>query len=447
MEYTKTVVRNNWIPRNPHPRQKQFLVLADVLEVLFGGAAGGGKSEAVLMAAAQYLHVPGYSALLLRESFTDLMQPKALIPRSKEWWMQTDASWDGQGHRWTFPCEGGGFSTIGFGYLDRDDSVYQYQSAEFQFIGVDELTQHSEFRYRYMFSRLRKPKIGPLGSVPLRMRAGTNPGGKGHDWVKGRFIEPQTRQSGSVFVPSKLEDNPTLDADEYRMSLSHLDPVSREQLLAGDWDIVEGNLFQRPWFVLSKEPPAAKSTGQFCRYWDKAGTSGGGDYSAGVLMQRDKEGTFWVIDVIRGQWNYGQRERMIEQTAMLDRQRYGHVKIQIEQEPGSGGKESAERTVKMLAGFPVSAATVTGDKSVRASGLASQAFADNVRVLIRPWTQAFLDEMCVFPAGQHDDMVDAAAGAFNVLSGVPNVDLSNIRTSADAGRKSILDDLPEGVFG
>jgi predicted phage terminase large subunit-like protein len=211
---------------------------------MYGGAAGGGKSSAALMCAAQYVHVPGYSALLLRENFPDLNQADALIPRSKEWWKNTDAVYSERDRRWTFPTG----ATITFGYLDSDDAVYQYQGAAFQLVGIDELTQHTLRRYSYLFSRVRRPKTGPLSEVPLRMRSWTNPGGRGHGWVFNRFVDPKTRRPGAVFVPAKLEDNPSLDRDEYVKSLVHVDPVTRAQLLAGDWTAVEGGRFKAEWF-------------------------------------------------------------------------------------------------------------------------------------------------------------------------------------------------------
>jgi phage terminase large subunit-like protein len=250
------VVRNPWIPKTPWPhpingkigcgpflKQRQFLLHAHTREVLFGGAAGGSKSWALLMAAAQYVEVPGYAALLLRSSFPDLMQPGALIPVSKEWWYQRDidgrrAEWNSQSRRWTFPSG----ATITFGYLERDDDVFQYQGAAYQFIGFDEATQHTEARYRYLFSRLRRARSL---DVPLRMRATANPGGRGHEWVKKRFITDPER--GRVFIPSKMQDNPALDATDYIRSLSHLDPITRAQLLSGDWDAYAGGRFKREW--------------------------------------------------------------------------------------------------------------------------------------------------------------------------------------------------------
>ena len=200
---------------------------------------------ATLAAAAQYVDVPGYAALMLRENFADLNHPESWIPLSKSWWMNTGARWHSSERRWTFPSG----ATITFGYLERDDDVYQYDTAAFQMIGIDELTQHTEKRYTFMFGRLRRPKEGPLSRVPIRMRTGSNPGNKGHAWVKRRFIDPQTREPGAVFVSAKLEDNPHIDADEYRKkSLSKLDPITRAQREKGDWDAHEGGRFKREWF-------------------------------------------------------------------------------------------------------------------------------------------------------------------------------------------------------
>lgn len=149
------------------------------------------------------------------------------------------------------------------------------------------------------------------------------------------------------------------------------------------------------------------------RYWDKAGTEGGGAYTAGVLLGVDGDGRYWVLDVVRGQWGAPERERIIRQTADVDGR---SVPVWVEQEPGSGGKESAEATIRGLAGWSVSADRVSGDKSTRAEPLASQVDIGNLWLARGDWNRAFIDECATFPVGRYKDQVDACAGAFVKLT-------------------------------
>lgn len=229
-----------YIPHQPHLRQHVFLTL-DCFEAFYGGAAAGGKSDALLMAALQYVDVPGYAAILFRRTFADLRLPSALMARSHEWLTGTDARWNGAEHTWTFPSG----AKLAFGYLDTERDKYRYQSAEFQFIGFDELTHFQEDDYLYLSSRLRKPADGPLSMVPLRLRAASNPGGIGHRWVRRRYVEKLPRPDDPldtseacakrVFIPARLMDNPSINRDEYTRTLSILDPQTRKQLMDGDW--------------------------------------------------------------------------------------------------------------------------------------------------------------------------------------------------------------------
>ncbi len=225
LEASGAIGNAGFCPHEPTDRQKAFLEL-DCLEALYGGAAGGGKSDALLMAALQYVHIPGYSALLLRRTYADLALPEAIMDRSKTWLMGSGAQWNDRDKRWTFPSG----ATLTFGYLDNDRDRYRYQSAAFQFIGWDELTQFPESWYLYLFSRLRRLQGV---TVPMRIRGGTNPGGIGHKRVKKRFVDPAT--ATGPFVPSLLADNPHVDADAYRLALAQLDPTTRLQLEHGKW--------------------------------------------------------------------------------------------------------------------------------------------------------------------------------------------------------------------
>ena len=173
----------------------------------------------------------------------------------------------------------------------------------------------------------------------------------------------------------------------------------------------EGEMFQRGWFELVDATPAE---GTRVRYWDKAGTAGGGAYSCGVLMNRHQD-VYYVEDIIRGQWAAAEREKVIRQTAELDN-RTRRVVTWVEQEGGSGGKESAEATIRSLAGFVVKADKVTGDKITRAEPYAAQALAGNVKLKKAVWNAVYLDELTMFPQGTYKDQVDASSGAFNKLA-------------------------------
>lgn len=173
-----------------------------------------------------------------------------------------------------------------------------------------------------------------------------------------------------------------------------------------------GGLFKVDRIEIVQAAPA--NLAQVVRYWDKAGTEGGGAYSAGVKMARLRDGRFIVLDVIRGQWSALNRERMIRQTAEMDGT---SVPVWIEQEPGSGGKESAENTIRALAGFDVRAERPIGDKELRAAPFSAQVEAGNVLMLAGAWNKDFIDELRNFPVGKYKDQVDAASAAFAKLAG------------------------------
>lgn len=177
-----------------------------------------------------------------------------------------------------------------------------------------------------------------------------------------------------------------------------------------------GGTFPIDKFRFVPNAPTPSDVKKSVRYWDKAGTANGGKYSCGVLFHLLHDGQFVVSDVVRGQWSSWDRERMIANTAEKDYAAYGHaVEIWVEQEPGSGGKESAERTIAMLRGYKCYADKVTGSKETRAEPYAAQQQAGNIKLVSGKWTQLFVDEHEVFPSGQFMDQVDAAAGAFAKL--------------------------------
>jgi hypothetical protein len=236
-----------YCPQTPLPTQRRFL-LSQARELLFGGAAGGSKSSAVLMGALEYVDVPGYAAMIFRKTLADLSKPGALMDRAATWLRGSGARWNDRSKTWRFSSvtsEPG--ATLGFGFLDGPLDRYNYQGAELSYAGFDELTQIREVDYLYIHgSRMRR---GAESKIPVRTRAASNPGGVGHKWVQRRFgITPAGTQRAAwkdgarsvtaaqrPFIPSKLTDNTHLDAKSYLESLSELDEVTLAQLRDGKW--------------------------------------------------------------------------------------------------------------------------------------------------------------------------------------------------------------------
>lgn len=220
--------------------------------------------------------------------------------------------------------------------------------------------------------------------------------------------DPLGRKAGEALAPSRFSREALLEI--------MVDVGSR--VWAAEYQGVprpaDGDRFKREWFEIAvgQAPKAAARV----RYWDKAGTEGAGAFTAGVLIAHWK-GVFYVEDVVRGQWSAGERETIIKQTAQLDAQKYGRtgVTIWVEQEPGSGGKESAENTIRNLAGFKVYKEPVTGSKDVRMQPFEAQCEALNVKLVRGPWNHNFIEELIAIPGGTYRDQADAAAGAFNKL--------------------------------
>lgn len=281
-----TLKWTEFIPHEPTAKQLAFLSLPH-REAFFGGAAGGGKSDALLMAALQYVDVPGYSAILFRKTLSELKLPNSLLDRAHNWLSGKNCVWVAGEHKYLFPTklpsgEPGTPAVLAFGYIGQESAKQRYQSSEYQMIGFDEVTHHYEEDYTWMMSRLRKvaclthrtdpstgspiydptcPECSYKSQVPIRMRAASNPGSHGHQWVQNRFQispEPHPQEPGKLiylghnrdapFIPSFVRDNPYLDRVAYELQLDQLDPLTRAQLKDGDWGASADARFKRKWF-------------------------------------------------------------------------------------------------------------------------------------------------------------------------------------------------------
>lgn len=429
-----------YIPHTPTPKQAAFMLLENK-EAFYGGAAGGGKSDALLMCALQHVDIKGYSAIIFRKTYADLVKPGALIDRAKEWLFKfDDVRWDEKNKKFEFfrPTEHGRelISTLQFGYLENDNDRFNYQGGEYQFVGFDELTHISEVNYRYLFSRMRRLKGS---NIPLRVRGAANPpdtdDGK---WVYDRFVNPKTKEKDVVFIPAGLADNPFLDAEEYSKALDALDPVTRARLKEGNWEVQrKGNMFKRGWYEFVDAPPPNRRR---VRYWDMAATAidpkkakknKDPDYTVGVLMS-EANGIYYIEDIIHQRVSAQQTQELQRRTAIADGQ---WTRIREEQEPGSSGINLIQmKAQNLFRGYNYKGVSSTGSKIQRAEA-ASAASEQGLIKIVRGCrnVEAFFDEIETFPEGLHDDIVDAFDGAFNDLALAPK---ANIPEASQAVKES-----------
>lgn len=251
----------------PNPGQQERFLASSEREVGYGGAAGGGKSYAMLADAIRYGGTKNMRALLLRRNMPELLE---LIDKSRQLYplVFPGATFKEKDHRWNFPSG----ATLQFSFVEDDKDVYRYQGQSFTWIGIDEITHYpTPFVWNYLRSRLRSTDT----TIPLYMRCTCNPGGIGGWWVKKMFIDPapmgETFWATDIdtdtilvfpsisdvpkelhgkplfkrkFIPARLTDNPHLMKDmEYLASLASLPEVHRRRLLEGDWDVAEDTAF------------------------------------------------------------------------------------------------------------------------------------------------------------------------------------------------------------
>ena len=239
----------------PQPRQREFMKRREH-EALYGGAAGGGKSDCAIAEALRQVHIPHYRGLILRKTYPQLSE---MVDRSREIYLPSfpDAKYNDQKHSWTFPSG----AKIYFGALQHTKDRTNYQGKRYDFIDFDELTHFTWDEYSYLFSRNRPNGPG----TRCYIRAQANPGGIGHGWVKERFISPappmtpihedvkiifpdgksEIRRRSRIFVPSSIFDNKILmeNDPEYITRLASLPENEKRALLYGDWDSFSGQVF------------------------------------------------------------------------------------------------------------------------------------------------------------------------------------------------------------
>lgn len=442
----------------PQPKQEEFLSNpADI--VIYGGAAGGGKSWSLLYEPLRHVDIGEFGAVIFRSSMTQIKEQGGLWDASMKLYRMFPGAIgrNPQKPYWRFPSG----AKVSFRQIARDEDVYDWQGTEIACIEFDELTHFSEFQFFYMLSRNRST----CGVRPY-VRASCNP--DADSWVAG-FISwwidqdtgyPIKERSGKIrwmirrdeivhwadtieelweqfelvtpeekrepksvaFVASTIYDNQVLLKTDpgYLANLKALSIVERERLLYGNWKIkaAKGLFFPRASLPpLLEEIP--NDVTRWVRAWDLAATDTdeGGDpaYTASVLLGKRKDGSYVIADATNNRLKAEKVRNLVKQCAVADKAKYRRVRIRMSIDPGQAGKEQSQSYVKMLAGFSVSTVKESGSKEARAEPFAAQWQAGNVSVVAGPWTEALLGQYESFPESKFKDMVDAGSNAFNEL--------------------------------
>lgn len=441
----------------PQPgAQKRFLQSqADV--AIFGGGAGSGKTFSLLLEPLYYASkFDNFGAVIFRRTQPQITNQGGLWDSSWELYPHTGAR--PVTHRLTWRWLNG--SRVSMKSLQYEQTCKDvWHGSQIPLICFDELTTFTRYQFFYMLSRNRS-----MTGAPGRFRATTN--ADGDSWV-AKFIawwidqdtgfaiperagalrwfgrdgdelvwgntreEVESRLGPSTalsvaFVPGKLSDNPAMARKDpgYLSKLRALSYVDRQRLEHANWKIrVEaGSVFRKSWFRMVPEPPADLVL--VVRYWDRAASreteeNPNPDWTAGVLMGKTGAGKYVVLHVERFRGDPGEVVRRIKATAERDRDQYRNYQLWLEKDPAAAGKTEAFYLAGQLAEYHPMFFPVSSDKVTKSGPFAHQASALNVDVVDASWTDEFLNECGAFPEGANDDQVDAAAGAFLVLSRMP----------------------------
>jgi phage terminase large subunit-like protein len=425
--------------------------------VFFGGAAGSGKSTSLLMEAArqEFIAHAGYRGIIFRRTTRQVTNPGGLWDSSKELYYLLGAEPRENTLDWTFSTG----SKIQFAHLEHSKNIYNYQGAQVDFLGFDELTHFSEAMFLYLLSRNRSPS-----GLRCRVLCTMNPDGDSWvaDWVDW-YIDPETglpltNRSGILRYFVRMEeitywadtkdelrdrfdpdiqilsftvifaliyDNPIFLAKnpQYLANLNALHPVERSRLLLGNWKVKfsVGKVFQRQWFnIIPVE--ACPPNGVTCRHWDIAATAAklataSHYFTAGTKIRRNGD-RYTILHSLWEQVGPSEVESLIIKTAQADGKQ---CKVRFELEGGSNAiifADGLRRKLRSL-GFNADYVAPRGDKVARAMPLATAAYNNQVDMVEGLWNEVYLDCCLRFDGSAKpliNDVIDSSSGCYSVLS-------------------------------
>lgn len=436
------------------PQEKFLASPADI--AIYGGGAGGGKTFALLLEPLRYLTtVRNFGGVIFRRTSPQITNEGGLWDESVNLYSFVGGRSRESKLDWKFPPYG---NAISFMHMEHESNKYDHQGAQYAYIGFDELTHFSKGQFFYLLSRNRS-----MSGVSGYIRGTCNP--DPDSWVAefiSWWIDQDTgfaipersgvlrymyRVSDSIiwgdtpeelkekypeidvkvdirsvtFIAASVYDNKMLMERDptYLASLKALPLVERERLLGGNWKIkaASGTVFKREWFEIVDFPPPLTTR---VRYWDRAGTKPNKknkqpDWTVGLKMLRDREGTFYVEHISRFRES---TEKVIKSICNLAKQDGHNTMVGFWQDPAQAGKFEMKYYTRRLAGYNVRAVPQTNNKLAYALPFSAQCEAGNVKIVKGLWNDDFLTELENFSGSNLDvdDQVDAASGAFKILA-------------------------------
>jgi len=442
----------------PGPQTTFLSTPADI--AIYGGAAGGGKTWALLMEPLRHVGNPQFGAVFFRRTLKQVRNEGGLWDESEKLYPHLAAKPNtAPDMSWTFPSG----ASVSFAHLEHEKNKLDWQGSQISLECFDELTHFTATQFWYLLSRNRS-----MSGVRPYVRATCNP--DADSWVAefiAWWIDPETgfaipERAGVLrwfvrigdkiiwadrpedlmeykapdeagverpippksvtFIPAKLSDNKALMAADpgYLANLMALPTVERERLLGGNWKIrpAAGLLFQRGWCEVIDAVPLGT---RWVRGWDLAATpkteDNDPDATSGTKIGKMPDGRFVVGDHVSGWLSPSKRDELIKNTATRDNV---EVSIDLPQDPGQAGKSQVADLIKKLAGFDARSSPESGDKVTRFSPFSAQAEAGNVAVLRGPWNEEWFTALEAFaPDAKHDDVADSTSRAFNALNERP----------------------------
>lgn len=440
---------------------------------IYGGAAGGGKSWALLYEALRYIQESNWRVAIFRKTIKILKKQGGLIDESKDLYNKLPTSklggepdFNNTDRVWKFPSG----AQIHFAYLGDESQVEDWKGAQIALAGFDEVTEFSESMFWGIVSRLRSPKT----NIKPYVRATCNP--DPDSWVK-RYVQPFLKDDGYpddsktgkvgyilrdhenkvqfawsveelqerfpnffeddgllppeeqvfsfTFIPSSVRDNRELLKNDttYIRTLKNLPAAKRKQLLEGNWNVraQEGDYFKSEYFDVLADKDVPDSFDRVIRAWDMAETEPNEtnkdpDYTVGLLVgYKKKTKELYILDMVRFRGTPSDNERSLKQTSEADENNWGRVEIHMERPPGLG-KTYVYNWEKELE-KNVEGHYSTKKKEKRAEHPAIAASQGKIKLRDRPWNQAFLYEVTQFGTDtkKHDDVVDSLSLAYNEL--------------------------------